>query len=219
MGFTINFAGAKDFTPFEGGGDLFPFEGLTHGLVADIKESKAKSGNDMLVFTLVCAEAEAKGLKVKKYVPVTGMRSNGKPNVIGLLEALTSAYSESMPDADAVAKSRALEGQNLDSSVAIGALKGKPVYFEVKARVFQKDDGSSVWSSECSNFSMKGAYIEAKGNNTHHRNLPPNVGQSVAPTAGGGGAFGDLGLGGPSANGVTQQTAAVAPKTGALGII
>ena len=86
MAFDISFAGATEYTPYEGGSDVYPFDGLTFGDIVKIEEGDSKTGNKMLIFTLACAEEEAKGLKVKKWVPVTGTRSDGKPNVLGLLE-------------------------------------------------------------------------------------------------------------------------------------
>jgi hypothetical protein len=222
MGFTISFAGAKDYTPYEGGGDLYPFEGKTFGKILKIEEGVAKeSKNNMLIFTIGCEEAEAKGMKVKKWVPVTGNRSDGKPNVLGLLDVVASVYSENMNDEDAVAKARSLDGQNLDSAIITQQLTGKTVYYGVRARSYQRDDGTTAWSSEVENFTQKGKYSEAKSLNQHHRNLPSQVGQS-APA--GGGQSGGLNLGGaPSgtANGAqnTQQTQAPAAKSGALGIL
>lgn len=224
MGFTISFAGAKDYTPYEGGGDLFPFDGLTFGKILKIEEAIAKeSKNSMLVFTLGCDEAEARGLKAKKWVPVTGMRSDGKPNVLGLLDVVASVYSETMANEDAVAKARSLDGQNLDSAVIINQLTGRTLYYEVRARAFQRDDGTSGWSSEVANFSLKGKYNDLKSIDQHHKKLPAQVTQSGAPD--GGGQSGGLNLGGgqpnTNANGVqnTQQQQQSAPKTGALGIL
>lgn len=226
MGFTISFAGAKDFTPYEGGGDLFPFEGLTYGPILKIEEGQAKeSKNQMLIFTIGCSENEAKGLKVKKWVPVTGMRSDGKPNVIGLLEAVASVYSESMSNEDAVAKARSLEGQNLDSGVILNQLTGKNVYFEVKARSYQRDDGTTAWSSELSNFKLKGQYLDMKNVGSHHRNLPLAVGQpnrDTGPGTGGGqqqNANNNQGGQQQQQNNGTGGQQQSAPKTNALGIL
>jgi hypothetical protein len=225
VGFTISFTGAKDYTPYEGGGDLYPFEGKTFGKILKIEEAVAKeSKNNMLVFTIGCEEPEAKGMKAKKWVPVTGLRSDGKPNVLGLLDVVGSVYSETMSDEDSIAKARSLEGQNLDSAVIQSQLTGKTVYYEVRARSFQRDDGSTAWNSEIANFTYKGKYTESKGLNQHHRNLPPQV-AGGAPAASGG-QSGGLNLGGgqpanTNANGAqnTQQPQQSAPKTGALGIL
>lgn len=226
MGFTISFAGAKDFTPYEGGGDLFPFEGLTRGPILKIEEAQAKeSKNQMLVFTIGCDEPEGKGLKVKKWVPVTGMRSDGKPNVIGLLEAIASVYSENMSNEDAVAKARGLEGQNLDSALIMQQLMNKIVYYEVKSRSYQRDDGTTAWSSELSNFKLKGQYTDMKNVGSHHRNLPPNVGQQQgggqAQSGGqsGGSQGGQQAQGNQQQNGTAQQTQSSQAKSGALGIL
>jgi hypothetical protein len=224
MSFTISFAGAKEYTPYEGGGDLYPFEGQTFGQILKIEEAVAKeSKNSMLVFTIGCAEPEAKGMKAKKWVPVTGMRTDGKPNVLGLLDVVASVYSESMSSEDAIAKARSLDGQNLDSNVIINQLTGKTVYYEVRARSFQREDGSSGWSSEIANFSVKSKYNDLKSIGQHHKELPKQVTQGGSA----GGAVGGLSLGGGQVGGQVsgQPNGTQAPqqqsgaKTGALGIL
>lgn len=169
MGFTIQLDGAKDWAPHEGGGDRYPFEGYTIGVIEKIEESKSAAGNDTLVFTVQCSEPEAKGLRARKWIPVSGMRKDNKPNVLGLFEALGAIYSTSMSQDEALAKVRALEGRQIDSDKLITSLVGKTVAYEVEDEAYTKQDGSSAVGTSLKNFIMKGRYDDAKATNTHHR--------------------------------------------------
>src|SRR3990167_2245131 len=215
MAFDISFAGATEYTPYEGGSDVYPFDGLTFGDIVKIEEGDSKTGNKMLIFTLACAEEEAKGLKVKKWVPVTGTRSDGKPNVLGLLDVVASVHSESLTTEAAIAKSRALDGQQLNSAILIQQLTGKRVHYEVRARAFQRDDGTSGVNSECSNFVMKQKYIDAKAINSHHRPVDMTS-LKAAPRA----TYGALGIGIGTANGASApSTQPASAKPSPIGIL
>ena len=229
MGFTIQFEAAKDWTPYEGGGDLFPFEGLTYGIIKKIEAGISEtSKNHTLSFTLECEETEGKGLRVKKSQAVSGKRKDDKPNVVGLYEAIAAIHSVSMPAAEAQAKVQSLEGRGIDSDALIKELTGKRVAFEVAARSYAKGDGSTGWGSEVKNFVMWQRYSDAQATNTHHRKLPDaaanreQVGQPQSAAPAGQTMFGGNAPAAAPNGASTNQAQPAAPQgapQGALGIL
>jgi hypothetical protein len=160
MGFKIEFGKApSDYTPFEGGGsDLFNFEGSVEAEITNVVEGKAKSsGNDMLTFTYVATDADCKGQRLVKSVPCSGMRSDDKPNVLGLLDVLNSG---------------ALAGKGLGSDKLITVLKGKKVFLEIHAREYEADSGNMIWSSDVRNHITRGKHEANKSIGAHRRPLP-----------------------------------------------
>jgi hypothetical protein len=176
MGFKIEFGKApSDYTPFEGGGsDLFNFEGSVEAEITNVVEGKAKSsGNDMLTFTYVATDADCKGQRLVKSVPCSGMRSDDKPNVLGLLDVLNSVYSATeATDEAALAKVRALAGKGLGSDKLITVLKGKKVFLEIHAREYEADSGNMIWSSDVRNHITRGKHEANKSIGAHRRPLP-----------------------------------------------
>jgi hypothetical protein len=237
MAFNIVFNQAATFTPFEGGGDLYPFEGKTFGTISNVTEDKSEKGNDQLVLDLVCDEQEAKGLKARKWIPVSGTRTDGKPNIIALYEALAAINSmcggpngEPLPSDAAVAKVRELEGRSVTSDQLIAALKGKRVCYEVAARTYAKQDGTTALGTEVKNFIMKSTYDDNKALNTHHRQIDEATvraraggggggGQAAAPNLGGGNPLAGSVMGGQPNGAAPAGQPAAAPTKGALGIL
>lgn len=182
---TISFAGSGGYAgPFEGAGsELLPFQGYTFGKISKVTEGTAKeSKNATLKLEIICEEKGAEGMRLQKVQPVTGMRSDKKPNVQGLLDILFSVYSgiEATQDA-AMARVRALEGQELDSAGIVQELTGQRVWIDVNARKYTRDDGTDGWSSDIRNFVGKKRYEDALGANIHHRKNPDEA--MAAPKA------------------------------------
>ncbi len=175
MGFLINFGETEKFTPFEGSGaDLLPFEGIVECVIEKVTSGESRQNNKMLIFTLVVKDDDAKGMRVVKRQPVAGTRSDGIPNVHGLLEILNSAWSaDGLDDAQIKAKRDGLSGSEIDD-VQIGQqLTGKTVYADVSSRQYQNNSGAQVWTSEVRNFKLKRHVEDAKPVGAHRRPLPP----------------------------------------------
>lgn len=169
MGFTISFAGADKYTgPFEGSSVLFPWDGATYGDITEIETAKSKGGNDMLVFTLVAKEPGAEGLTIKKYVPVSGMRSDGVPNVFALLDVIASVVSagDGVSDDDAVSAAQGLSGEQLTDEELKAKCLGKRAYFTVRAAPYDRKDGTKGWSSSVENMILRSSY-ESRVPNQH----------------------------------------------------
>jgi len=179
MTFKINMSGASGYTgPYENqGSDLFPFQGITFGDIVKVETgvSKSESKNNLLNFEVICREDPASGCRVRKSQPVSGMRSDKKPNVVGLWDILTSVYTETLPLDAAIAKVKEFEGSELDADGAIEETLNRRVYFEVQARQFTRADGTTGWSSEIRNFLPKQKYLDAVKAKVAHRPNPPEA--------------------------------------------
>lgn len=180
----ITFKDAETFTPFEGkGSDLFPFQGLTYGQIKKVTEGSAESGNTTLTFEIVCREPADKqgrsgeGLRVVKTIPVTGLRKDGKANVLGLYEVLTSIYSGTEGSIEkAVAKIRELDGTQMDTKELADQMVETTVWFELQTKKFQrKDTGEDAWGSEVRNFVPKQKYSDQAAIDAHHRPNPAEM--------------------------------------------
>lgn len=212
MALNINFGNTSEYTRWEGGGsELLPFDGIFTCKVTKITEGKAKSsGNDTLTFTLIVQDEDARGRTVLRTQAVSGVRKDGKPNVLGLIAILESAWSaEGLTDEGIQAKIQELAGKQLSTTELAEWLVGKEVYCEMQAQSFSGRDGRVVWTSNARNFKIKRELDDAKGVNAHRRPLPPAATAGAAAPAAGAGT--------PVANGavLTAQTAATPMQSAA----
>ena len=190
MSFKIEFTGADGYVPFEGSGsDLLNFEGMTFADIQEVETGEAQeSGNKTMKFTLLVADEEQyqnaspKGCRLVKVIPVTGLRKDKKPNVVGLLAVLHSAYSseDGTDDDKALARVKALNGKDIDADALCKSFKGKRVFIDVSSRQYTNNQGQLVWTSDVRNFVTKGKHTDAKAIGAHRRPLPPGVGATTA---------------------------------------
>lgn len=240
MGFTISFKGVKDYTPYEGMSDTYPIVGLTFGTIVKVEEGEAKKPdkktgvkNKLLIVTVACDQTEAKGKKATKWIPVTGERDDGQPNVVGLLDVLTSAFSEKTGPTDegsakAIEKARSLDGNELESDEIKKTLMGQKVFYDIAPRKYVDErTGEDRMTTELKNFVVKQRW---HAENEHGRAWKPFDADEALKAAlqrgntggarKGGGSTEEIG--GKSANGAGETPAAETPKPkkgSALGLL
>lgn len=218
MGFMIDFNGSGAYAgPFEGAGsELLPFQGFTYGKIVKVSEGTSKEAkNSTLKLEIVCEEQEASGMRLMKTQAVTGLRSDKKPNVQGLLDILFSVYSETEPQEKALERVKALEGQQMESAGIIQELTGQRVYLDVTARKYAREDGSDGWATDIRNFVGKQRYVDAKATNIHHRDLPEEALRARAGAASAGAAAGSP----ATAGGASAGAGASSTKASASGVL
>ncbi len=225
--FTINFGDTTTYSPYEGGGtDLLPFEGMVTALIEKVVPGKSqKSGNNTLAISVLVQDADAKGKRVMKTIPVSGVRKDGKLNVQGLLDLLRSAWSMAGVSAEDVANQIAgLNNGTMDSDVMVNDLKGKLVACEIVTRNFTSSSGVVVWTSDIRNFKDRAELQKAQEWKTHRKPLSPkaqefldNGGAADAAAAGGAGGAPAAGApaGGQSLFNTQSGTPAAAPGANA----
>lgn len=184
MSFVIKMgdAAASYDGPFEGGSPLLPFQGFTYAKIVKVEPSKSTKGNQTLEFSMVCEEDPAIGFSLFKSQACTGLRSDGKENVLGLLDIVNSAYSE-LEGSDSAAKERVrteFAGKDVDAAGIIENLMGQRVYLEIAASSYVSKAGKQGWGTEVKNFIGRDRFNAQKTAGGHHR---PNPAQSAEPTA------------------------------------
>lgn len=195
MGFIVDFGDTSNYTPKSGGKtDLVPKEGLYRAKIASIEEGKSSSGNMTLRFNMLLQDADAKGLRVSKTIPVTGSDSKGKPNINQLLPAFESALSNTVSQTDlASAVQTATNGRKGSSDELIAEFLGKDVFLDIVVKPLTGDDGRTNWVSDVRYFISRYKLESAEKREAHRRALPPQAvaymrGEASGAAAAGGGA-------------------------------
>lgn len=188
MSFVIKMgdAAASYDGPFEGGAPLLPFQGFTYAKIVEVTPGKSAKGNQTLEFDMVCEEEPGVGFSLFKSQACTGLRSDGKENVLGLLDIVNSVYS-TLEGSDSAAKERVrteFAGKDMDAAGIIENLKGQRVYLEIAARAYVSQAGKKGWSTEVKNFIGRDRYTAQKAAGGHHRANPPESAEPTAVSAG-----------------------------------
>lgn len=90
---------AKGWKPFQPkGSDLLPYDGMTLGEITDIEAGASRNAdgsikNRTASFKVTSTTPNSLGLSIKKTLPVTGTRTDGKENIDGLWEFIGQILS------------------------------------------------------------------------------------------------------------------------------
>lgn len=145
----ISMVGAAGYTgPSSPRAQLLPFQGDTFGDIVEIEEGMSKTGNVKLTFGIVVRETGGEGCRISKDQAVSGEmggKRKGTPNVTGLYDIYYSAFTGAVSEEEARKMVEELEGQELDTAEVMEELKGKRVWFRVKAREVESTKTGEVY--------------------------------------------------------------------------
>lgn len=187
MGFSVDFSGASNHEFQESGPKSLAQEGLYELQIVDVEEKTTGSGNQGFKVSMVIVDPDERGKKLTKTIPLTGKRTDGKPNIGQYLDLLVSIYTGTGSSVEeATDKVAQFEGQSLQSDALKNAIMNKVCYGDVTSHIWKTPDGSQIPVFGVKNYVHAQRVADARESETHRRPLSLPVQRALEAARSGG---------------------------------